>query len=257
MGRPRKRHVQTELHFPKLDKNNQHRGGSRPGAGRKPNGDRAGASHERRNAVNKRHPQHITLRVTDEIGWLRRLDMYAAIRLALLTVLVRRDQFRIVHVSVQNTHLHLIVEASDRKCLANGIRAFQISAAKRLNAAYSRRRRVARSGRVFADRYHCESLDSVRQVRNAVAYVLNNWRRHRDDDGTYTLLGGRLDPYASGLVFRGWREQIPKDAPLPRDYEAPPVSGPATWLLDRGLLKASPIGMTEVPGPRKIAAVDL
>ena len=86
--------------------------------------------------------------------------------------------------------------------------------------------------------------------------MLNNWRRHRDDDGTYTLLGGRLDPYASGLVFRGWREQIPKDAPLPRDYEAPPVSEPATWLLDRGLLKASPIGMTEVPGPRKIAAVD-
>lgn len=256
MGRPRKRHVQIELQLPKLDKNKQRRGGYRPGAGRKPNGERAGASHVARAPLNKRHPQHVTLRVTSELGWLRRLDMYAAVRRALHTVLARHDEFRIVHLSLQNTHLHLIVEACDQKALANGLRAFQISAAKRLNAAYSRRRRVVRSGRVFTDRYHCESLGSVRQVRHALAYVINNWRRHREDDGTYTLLEGRLDPYASGLAFRGWREAIPPDVPLPERYEVPPVSRATTWLLGQGLQKAAAISMFEVPGPRNVAVVD-
>ncbi len=256
MGRPRKRHVQVELQLPKLDKNKQRRGGYRPGAGRKPNGERAGASHATRAPIKQRNPQHVTLRVANDLGWLRRLDMYAAVRRALRTVLARHEAFRVVHLSLQNTHLHLIVEANDQTALANGLRAFQISAAKRLNAAYSRRRRVQRSGRVFTDRYHCENLDSVRQVRNALAYVINNWRRHRDDDGAYTLLEGRLDPYASGLAFRGWREAIPPDVPLPEGYEVPPVSPATTWLLNQGLQKTTTISMFEVPGPRKIAVVD-
>jgi len=174
MGRPRKRHVQVELQLPKLDKNKQRRGGYRPGAGRKPNGERAGASHATRAPIKQRNPQHVTLRVANDLGWLRRLDMYAAVRRALRTVLARHEEFRVVHLSLQNTHLHLIVEANDQTALANGLRTFQISAAKRLNAAYSRRRRVQRSGRVFTHRYHCENLDSVRQVRNALAYVIND-----------------------------------------------------------------------------------
>lgn len=256
MGRARKHHVQTELHLPKLDKNGQHRGGARPHAGRPTKGEHAGSSHAARPAVNKRQPQHITLRVTSELGWLRRLDMYAAVRGALRTVLGRHADFRIVHLSLQNTHLHLIVEASDQACLANGLRAFQISAARRLNAAYSRRRRTERAGRVFTDRYHAEPLGSVRQVRNALAYVINNWRRHRDDDGAFTLLGGKLDPYASGLAFHAWRERVPRELAPPKGYEPPPVSAPESWLIRHGLAKTTSISMLEVPGPRKIRTVD-
>jgi len=256
MGRPRKRGVQTELHLPKLDKNGQHRGGARLHAGRPTKGEHAGASHAARPAVNRRQPQHITLRVTSELGWLRRLDMYAAVRGALRTVLGRHEDFRIVHLSLQNTHLHLIVEANDQACLANGLRAFQISAARRLNAAYSRRRRIERTGRVFTDRYHAEPLGSVRQVRSALAYVINNWRRHRDDDGAFTLLGSKLDPYASGLAFHAWREGVPREPALPTGYEPPPVSAPRCWLINYGLAKTTAISMLEVPGPRKIRTVD-
>lgn len=257
MARPRKRHVQTEMRFRHRDKNGQHRGGYRPNAGRKPNCQRAGASHAARPAVNPRHPQHVTLRVTPSVGWLRRLDMYEAVRNALRAVLPRVAEFRIVHFSLQNTHVHLIVEASGQKQLANGMRAFQISAAKRINAVYSRRRRIEHRGRVFTDRYHAEDLGSVRQVRNALAYVINNWRRHRDDAGTYRLLGGRLDPYASGLAFAGWRDALRAGAGvLPKDYEPPPMSDPRTWLLNEGWKRAKPIGMREIPGPRKILAVD-
>ena len=118
MARPRKRHVQTSFTYKKLDKNNQHRGGPRKNAGRKPTGDFA--SHAVRPAIDKRHPQSVTLRVVAEVGWLRRLDTYAAVRHALRSVLARSNQFRIVHLSVQNTHVHLLVEANDNRSLADG-----------------------------------------------------------------------------------------------------------------------------------------
>ena len=257
MGRPRKRHVQTELELPKLDKNGQRRGGHRKNAGRKPTGDFA--SHAARPSINARNPQHVTLRAVADVGWLRRLDIYAAVRHALRTVIARSNEFRIVHLSIQNTHVHLLVEANDKRSLANGMRAFQISAAKAINAVYSRRRRLEerRRGRVFADRYYREVIGSVRQVRNTLSYVLNNWRRHRDDAGAYSLFEGRLDPYASGLAFPGWREVIPAEhRSLPRDYEPLEVSAPRTWLLGVGWTRATSISMYETPGPRKIARVD-
>lgn len=71
-----------ELDF-KRDKNGQRRGRSNKKAGRKPNGPRAGVSHRPRKPIDRRHPQHVTLRVVREIGWLRQLDMYAAVRRAL------------------------------------------------------------------------------------------------------------------------------------------------------------------------------
>ena len=196
--------------------------------------------------------------MTDAIGWLRRFDTFAAVRRALRVVMAKSNDFRVVHISVQNTHLHLICEAASKETLAAGLQRFQISAAKRLNAAISKRRRKQRAGRVFTDRYHAEDLGTPRQVRNAIAYVVNNWRRHGVDRGAlFALHDGRLDPYASGLSFTGWREPIPT-TPLdaPSGYEPPPVSEPATWLLRVGWTKAPPITFLEVPGPRKHPAVD-
>jgi REP element-mobilizing transposase RayT len=191
--------------------------------------------------LDRGHPQHVTVRVVPAVGWLRRLDMYRAVRRALAVVRANHAAFRIVHVSVQNTHIHLLVEASDRYKLAAGMQGFQISAARHLNAAVSRRRRVERCGQVFVDRYHAVDLGSVRQVRNALAYVINNWRKHRDARGRVTL----LDPYASGFAFDGWREALPDPSPT---YEPPPVSEPATWLLAVGWKRARPISVFEIPG---------
>jgi len=257
MTRSRKRHVQTEMRL-KFDKNGQRRGGPRRKAGRKPNGPHAGVSHLRRPDVNPRHPKHITLRVSSALGWLRRFDTFAAIRHALGVVHTRHPKFRIVQFSVQNTHVHLICEAESKPALERGLQGFQISAAKALNAAISKRRRIERHGRVFTDRYHREDLDTPRQVRNALAYVINNWRRHGvDREALFTLHDGRLDPYASGLSFAGWRDSLPSRAPdLPNGYEPAQVSEPATWLMKVGWTKAPPIGMFDTPGPRKSVHAD-
>ena len=214
------------------------------------------APHEPRPTINRRHPQHVTIRVSDAVGWLRRLDTYNAVRRALRVVIAKRHAtFRIVHVSVQNTHIHLICEANDKRSLSSGLRSFQISAAKQLNAAISKRRRLPRRrrGRVFVDRYNAEDLGTPRQVRNAIAYVLNNWRRHAvDRDALFTLAGGRLDPYASGRAFTGWREAIPPppDPDPPDGYAMPEVSDPTTWLLRVGWTKAKAISAFEVPASK-------
>src|SRR5215470_6672845 len=139
------------------------RGGKRCGAGRPPKGTRAGSPHKDRPFLHARYPVHVTLRVVREVGNLRRRRVYHAIREATLTTALRED-FRIVHVSIQRTHVHLLVEADHKAALASGMQGFQISAAKHLNAAISKGKPgPRRRGTVFPDRYHAEIITSPRQ----------------------------------------------------------------------------------------------
>src|SRR6187401_980817 len=141
---------------------------------------RAGSPHKVRPELAARHPVHVVLRVIKDVGNLRRRFTYKAIREATLTTALRED-FRIVHLSIQRTHLHLIVEADDKDALAAGLQGFQISAAKHLNAAISKRRPgPRRRGSVFPDRYHAEVITSPRQARHTLSYVMNNWRKHEE-----------------------------------------------------------------------------
>ncbi|HEX7843170.1 MAG TPA: transposase, partial [Kofleriaceae bacterium] len=113
------------------------RGGKRRGAGRPPKGKRAGSPHKARPFLHARYPVHVVLRVVGAVGSLRRRCVYQAVREATLTT-ARRENFRIVHLSIQRTHLHLLVETNPKDALASGMQGFQISAAKHLNAAISK-----------------------------------------------------------------------------------------------------------------------
>lgn len=145
------------------------RGGKRRGAGRPPKGPRAGSPHKERPFLNPRYPVHVTLRAIAAVGNLRRRWAYQAIREATLTT-ARREDFRICHVSIQHNHVHLIVEANDKRALASGMQGFQISAAKHLNATISKDRPgPQRRGTVFPDRYHAEIITSPTQARRAIA----------------------------------------------------------------------------------------
>src|SRR4051812_20593252 len=121
MARLRNRQLQQEIVFRTW-------GGKRVGAGRKRAPGRKNESHRPRAAFSKQHPSHIVLRVVPALGALRKRDSYQAIRGASFAVLGRTD-FRMVHISIQNTHVHLLVEADDKDALAAGMRAFEISAA--------------------------------------------------------------------------------------------------------------------------------
>src|SRR5262245_61539807 len=156
------------------------RGGKRRGAGRPPKGKRAGAPHKKRPFLHERYPVHVVLRVVGAVGNLRRRCVYQAVREATLTTAWRED-FRIVHLSIQRNHIHLLVEAKHKQALASGMQGFQISAAKHLNAAISKGKPgPRRRGVVFPDRYHAQIITSPRQARHALSYVMNNWRKHQE-----------------------------------------------------------------------------
>jgi putative transposase len=224
------------------------RGGKRRGAGRPPKGARAGERHKQRPVHDARNPVHVVLRAVKAVGSLRRARLYQAIRAATRTV-ARREDFRIVHLSIQRTHVHLLVEAKDKAALAAGMQGFQISAAKHLNAAISKGRPgPRRRGTVFPDRYHAVVIDSPRQARHALSYVINNWRKHHEDRGEVTRRWD-IDWYSSGAMFPGWKEAGSKGFALGRPPELAPmvVAAPRTWLLREGWNKHGAISCREVP----------
>jgi REP element-mobilizing transposase RayT len=228
------------------------RGGKRPGAGRKPRGPRASERHKKRPEHLARHPVHVVLRVVRDVGSLRRRCAYRAFREALL-VAARRDKFRIVHISLQRTHVHLLVEADGKGALALGMQSFQISAARQLNRALGKARRGApRRGTVFPDRYHAEVITTPTQARHTLSYVLNNWRKHAEDrEGRAATW--RVDPFSSALVFPDWAER--RDRPTlwrgPPSYEPLLVFRPRTWLLATGWKRVGDISYSEVPSAKR------
>ncbi len=196
--------------------------------GRKPTGRRSDPRHRPRPTVDAKHPVHVVLRVVRAVGNLRTRHAYRAIRGAIATCAARTD-YRVVHASIQSNHLHLLIEADDKAALSRGMQGFAISAAKRLNRELRRRK-----GEVFAFRYHATPITSPTQARNAIAYVLNNWRRHRND----ARAPHRIDPYSSADRFFG----------TPRDQSLPCIR-PTSWLLGDGWTRAGPIDTDEIPGP--------
>src|SRR4051812_4743433 len=228
------------------------RGGKRRGAGRPPKGKRAGSPHKERPFLHARYPVHVVLRVIGAVGNLRRRCGYQAIREATLTTALRED-FRIVQLSIQRTHVHLLVEADDRRALARGMQGFQISAAKHLNAAISKGKPgLRRRGAVFPDRYHAEIITSPRQARHAISYCLNNFRKHQEDRRA-PMSSWTIDWFSSGIVFPGWAEY--GDAPFlwrgPATYDPLFVRQPRTWLLKEGWKKAGAISCCEVPSGQR------
>jgi REP element-mobilizing transposase RayT len=224
-------------------------GGKRPGAGRKPKGPRPGARHEARPEHDHRHPVHVTIRVVGNVEGLRRRDIYLAVREATI-VTARREDFRIVHMSVQRDHIHLIVEADHKEALSKGIRGFSISAARQINKAITARGGDRRTGKVISDRYHARPLTSPRAVRNTLAYTLCNWRHHGEDQAEHAR-NWLVDPFSSGPLFFGWKEleHSPVLWPLRPTYHPLLVRRPQTWLLTKGWCKFHPlISVREVPG---------
>ena len=140
-------------------------GGARKGAGRKPRGARAGAKHVERPSVDGHAPLHLTMRVARGLPSLRAQRCIKVLREAFRGGR-ERFGFRLVQYAVQPDHLHLVVEARNKRALSSGAQGLCIRIARRLNRLFHR------SGRVFADRYHARPLRTPREVRNALAYVL-------------------------------------------------------------------------------------
>ena len=168
-----------------------------------------------------------------------------------LSAQVARDYgscFHVAHFTIQGDHLHLVVEAKgatpeqiaasprllskraargretkDRDMLRRGIAGLAVSLARALNRLFDRK------GSVWAERHHRRELTTPSEVRNALVYVLQNYRRH----GAQVFGTGACDPYSSAVGFRGWAEPHAM-----WDEEDPWTREPRTWLLRLGWQRA-------------------
>lgn len=97
-------------------------------------------------------------------------------------------------------------------------------------------------GRVFADRFHARVLETAREVRNALAYVLCNARKHGFARG---VTRSWVDPYSSAPRFRGWKRRVhcPNAPPTP-------TAAALTSLLRVGWRRYGLLDPAFVPGGR-------
>jgi hypothetical protein len=208
-------------------------GGRRPGAGRKP-GQRRPVPHRRREGIVARFPAHVTIKLLPGLPSLRSVTLVRSLERSFAATRDRGD-FRLVQYTLQNTHAHLLVEATDAGALARGMMALGSRMALALNRTFGRR------GRVLAERFHARILRTPREVRNALAYVLLNTRRH----ARRLWSGLQVDPASSGRWFDGWRRKLHVRG---ANVGPMPVTRPRTWLLAIGWRHHGLIDPEEVPG---------
>jgi len=214
-------------------------GGRRKGAGRKRTTPRANVPHRARPRHRAAHPVHVTMRSL--FRPLRNEFVFPTVAIALAAATRRRvETFRIVHFSVQRDHLHLIVEARDQRALSAGLQSVAIRVARAVNQLVSRR------GRFWADRWHGRALTSPRAVRNALVYVLANFRKH-----AVARLAPGIDPFSSAVRFDGFRDTAPSQpraGPLHRAISRwVVVSTSQTWLARTGWRRAGLLRLDESP----------
>jgi REP element-mobilizing transposase RayT len=195
------------------------RGGRRPGAGR-PRIHDPGREHRRRPSVSPKIPVHVTLRMTERTWNLRSERSFRVIERALFAV-SQAPSARIVHFSVQGNHMHMLIEADDRRALSSCMRSLGIRLGRGLNAM------MRGGGRVVAHRYHARALRTPTEVYRALGYVRHNAAVHA---------ARRNRPST-----RAWVDRFSSDAPL---AFVPPTA--TSWLLDRGWRRALPRGTSPI-----------
>ncbi len=180
---------------------------------------------------------HVTLRVREDVPSLRDRSLVREFR-ASLAKASERGSFRVVHYSLQRDHVHLLVEARSKRALGSGMKSISARLARAVNRVFRR------SGPVLDGRYHLRILRTPREVRNALAYVLLNVRKHwRQRHGQAPPV--KLDEASSGRWFTGWKRK-PRG---PTGGGPCEVAAPHTWLLQKGWRRRGLIDPSEVPGP--------
>ena len=141
--------------------------------------------------------------------------------------------FTLVHYSVQENHVHLIVEAESHGALLSGVRGLMVRIARRVN------RLLCRRGRFWADRWHGRDLEG--RGKFAMRWFMC-FRNHKKHAGS-----AALDPLSSAGSFDGFASTLPKTF---RSIGPPCVARAKTWLLKTGWRRRGLIELSEAPARR-------
>ena len=231
------------LLFPKRAKRRDGKVRAKPG--RKVSAERTGfARHRTRPEHDANHPVHVTI---------RRVRLAPSFRTERLRVVIlaelkraRGKGVRVIEYSIQDDHLHLMVEGRDASDLSAQMRKLFSRIAMSINAM------VGRRGSLFRDRHHRHELTSPREVRHALVYILFNVRKHARaaDARTQQQAWASLDAFSSAPWFDGWAHHtrpppqrlaargLPADSPLARAE---------TWLARVGWKRGGLLGIDQAP----------
>jgi len=169
---------------------------------------------------------------------LRTKAKFKMIKASLLKA--RQKGLRVIHFSIQSNHIHLLIESEGKQALGKGMQSFCTSLAKRINFQLGQRR-----GKVFRDRYFLHILKTLKEVKHALAYILQNFAKH-------TKRPNRFDPYCS-LLCLALKDKIKlglsrvnthagfadkKEREEFRDELNQLIAAPATWFLRTGWQRA-------------------
>ncbi len=202
-------------------------GGKRKNAGRPNKSGRI--NHMKRPKIKASTPLHLTWRLKNDLVNLRCDEVQAAFQKAAQKA--KKLELRLLHYSLQHDHIHLIAEANGNQALKRAMRSFGCSFGKAI------RKIRGGKGSVFDGRFHLEVLDNPTQVRNAMAYVLQNFSKHNQ-------LLKHVDRYSSAPYFGLWRKLLANRAgPILTEIKSPPplpefLSPPKSWLAQAGWMKA-------------------
>jgi putative transposase len=140
----------------------------------------------------------------------------------------------VIHFSLISNHIHMLVEARDKKALEQGMRSL-VSRMGKLVASYSNRK-----GPVFKGRYHLEVIKSPTRMKRSLNYVLLNQAKH-------SKMLEHMDPFSSAKYFPDWRKLLGKLWNPVLDWEVVNISAaceeaglspPSSWLLREGWKRA-------------------
>src|SRR5262245_2586566 len=177
-------------------------------------------------------PAHVVLRIRRGLPWLRTPKTHRVLERAFRNS-KKKDGFRLIEYSVQQNHLHLVVEADHRRKLTRGMQGLMIRIAKALNRFWRRR-----LGHVFADRYFALAIVHHTQLWRTLRYVRMHGRKH----GVW-LRKDQPDPYSSGRWLTRWCQWDSVRRPL----RSRPVEFPRKFET----LTVQAISLNDLPGPRR------
>jgi REP element-mobilizing transposase RayT len=201
-------------------------GGKRRGAGRR---NRTGEKgHLKREVINFKLPMHITLKF--KRVYLKNKATLKAFKNAVKEA--KRFALHVVHYSIQNDHIHMIVEAKDNESLARGMMSLKGRFGKIIRGA------MGGHGPVFKGRFHVEVLRSPTRMKYALEYVLLNTAKHMK-------FFEHVAEYSSGWAFKDWRKLLGRrysefihDQLKLYARELEELSSPQSWLAREGWMRA-------------------
>lgn len=186
-----------------------------------------------------RGPAHIVLRIRRGLPGMRTPRVWRVLERAFRRA-KERNGMRIVEFSIQEDHIHVLVEVGDKEYLSRGMQGLMIRIAKALNRHWNR------AGTVWADRYFARAITSLSDLRRTVRYILQNAFHHGAE--IPERYKGQPDPYSSGRWYLYWMGA----EDLRRPHRSPPVV--------RGFIRyfgfCAWIGIDEMPGDPIFAFYD-